>query len=242
MLKVKIIALVLVLLVIGMQIRHQYQLGQAGQPAYAAEGKLPTNGVALNIDTHGEVPGNPKAEIAKFQQLAVVLSTYSKIHDGAYPPSGTDLLKDILGNMPAYGFHNFQQVTSLFFNPDSKFADDPNARANPKGFEAFTLPQTRPDGSPKGQSKSAGLKDVEAYSDLYYHQNVKYYNGDRTISNPVGFYIVLWDSGQVAAIPYDKMLYVPSGLNEYNIAFPGEAGVPKSALTYQQLYATMKHS
>ena len=150
----------------------------AGQPVYAAEGKLAASGVVLSNDTQGEVPGNPKAEIAKFQQLARVLSAYSKIHDGAYPPSGADLLKDILGNMSAYGFHNFQQVTSLFFNPDSKSADNPSARADPKAFQAFTL--------------------------------------------------------------HNKALYVPSRPNEYSIAFPGEAGVPKTALTYQQLYPQVK--
>jgi hypothetical protein len=234
--KLKTGTAIIVLLVIVSQIGDQYALGRAGHSQGVAESKLPPNDAMLNLNAEGEVPGNPQAEVATLHKLAQALSAYRTLHGGASAPSGTQLLLDMARHLSEYGYHSFQQVTTLFFNPDAKFADDPEARAYPKSYQAFTLPQTRPDGSSKNQSKPLGTQDVEAYTNLYYHQNIKHGAGDRTTSHPAGFYLVLWASGQVEAIPYRKVYYVPDGPGDYILAFPGEAGVPKNALTYQQLY------
>ena len=239
--KLKIVAALSALLVFASQMRHQYALGHAEQSHGGAENKLPPNGAAPNRNADGEVPGNPEEEVAKLQQLGIALSAYRSLHGGTYPPSGTQLLLDMATHLSDYGYQSFQQVRTLFFNPDAKFADDPEARAYPQSYLAFTLPQTRPDGSPRDQSRRAGSQDVEAYSDLYYHQNIKHYPGDRTTSHPTGFYLVLWASGQVGKIPYNKALYVPVGPGDYALAFPGEAGLPKDVLTYQQVYPQSQH-
>ncbi len=54
--------------------------------------------------------------------------------------------------------------------------------------------------------------------------------------NPVGFYVVLWDDGSVEKIPYYQRLYVPKPNSEWVMAFPGQAGLPKNTLTYDQFY------
>jgi hypothetical protein len=59
--------------------------------------------------------------------------------------------------------------------------------------------------------------------------------------NPVGFYVVLWDDGSVERIQYDRVLRVPKTASEYTIAFPGQAGIPRSAMTYDQFTTEIAH-
>jgi hypothetical protein len=58
-------------------------------------------------------------------------------------------------------------------------------------------------------------------------------NGIR-VPHPTGFYVVLWEDGQVEKIPCEEVLWAPMGNNSYLPAFRNQAGVPKHALTQKQ--------
>ncbi len=89
----------------------------------------------------------------------------------------------------------------------------------------------RVDGENIGEMKLVGTQDVLAFSKTYYHWNIPDIASGRRLFNPVGFYQVLYDDGQVAQIPYDEALFVcepnPQGEGiRITTVFPKQAGVP----------------
>lgn len=142
----------------------------------------------------------------------------------------------------SYGFSDAREASFVLHNPDSKYADAEPARRFPKTFVPYYIPKTRPDGSAIGDPKPTGTRDVLVLTRLYYHENRRVFSGHRSTSNPVGFYIVLWDNGQVEKVSYDQVLYVPQGSyvprgsSSFTNAFPGQAGVPKNFLSYDSFY------
>jgi hypothetical protein len=66
----------------------------------------------------------------------------------------------------------------------------------------------------------------------------------RRRANPVGFYLALYDSGEVAKIAYDEVFFVyqlnPADPNEITVSpvFPKQAGVPYTSLSYEENWAT----
>ena len=100
-------------------------------------------------------------------------------------------------------------------------------------FYPYYFKDKRFDGSLAGSPKAAGTHDVIATLDLYTHFNSVHRNGE-IYTNPVGFYLVLYDDGKVAKVPYDQIRFVPVGNREYQFAYPNEAGVPNTALGYDE--------
>ncbi len=205
---------------------------------------IPPQGIAEN-DTHGKVPGDPARAIADAKRLYPLIQNYRKQHSGQYPPNASYLVKDLILHFQNYGiakgnvtgFQRFLKVRQFirsFSNPDARYSDDPSDRQHPNTIFPFFISNKRPDGSPVGGPKPPGTHDVLAYTNLYFHENVRHFRGDLTTSHPVGFFIVLWDDGSVQKIPYNQLLYVPQGYGNFGNAFPGQTGVPSNAMTYKE--------
>ena len=200
--------------------------------------RLPKNGYAEN-DTQGRVPGN----LQNGRHTLLKLNTYYQIYQrqhGSLPNTFGDMFTDLMKNPKVYGVNNLSEMDKTIANPDAKYSDNSMERTG-KLF-TFGGDAIRPDKTPKFSAKKPGTKDVLAYTTTYLHENVRQFSGERSTSNPVGFYQVLWDDGTVQDIPYDKILYVPDAANagrnrkEYGLAFPGQAGVPSNAITYDEYY------
>jgi hypothetical protein len=83
----------------------------------------------------------------------------------------------------------------------------------------------------------SGSREVLAYTSLYYHEQIRRFNGVKDTIDPVGFYIVVWNDGTVEKMPYDQVLYVkdPQTGRMYK-GFTGQAGTA-NAETFDQHYA-----
>ncbi len=248
--KLRVGILLIVLALIGYQYVRSRQPGlPPPHPRY-----IPPQGVPEEIDTHGKVPENPARELRDAKRLYSLIQIYRKRHNGEYPCSqNPDFISDLIEHAPDYGIgvgttglkraSITRDFISSFKNPDFKYADDPALRhLSPNtGMIPFFIFNKRPNGEPVGGPKQPGTQDVLAYNNLYVHQNVRYYKGDLTTSHPVGFYIVLWADGKVTEVPYNKILFYPQGFGNYKNAFPGQAGVPSDAITYDTYQKTVMH-
>jgi hypothetical protein len=193
---------------------------------------IPESGIPENpVASHGII--NPGKAIHDAKLLFAVIKTYRSRHGGQLPSNAGALVADMVEHFNEYGFATFQNASRAFSNPDSRYADNPAARARYREYFPFIINDTRPDGSKVGSINDSGKKDVHAYTSIYYHLNLRHFAGDRTSINPTGFFIILWDNGMVQKIQYKRILYVRHGINYY-YAFPGQAGVPVGAMTYAQ--------
>ena len=198
----------------------------------AAYPEIPQGGLADN-DTGGKVPGDPNNAITDLQQFYKLAQIYHS-RKGTYP--GRDLFSDINRHPNAYGVNSLKDVEPYFLNPDDKFSDSAYERKNVGKICTYMWSNKRPDGTSMEAPKTPDKRDVLAYTSAYVHENVRTFKGERTTVNPVGFYLVLWDDGQVQSLPYDQMLFVPLGKGEFAEAFPGQAGVPANALNYDEYW------
>ncbi len=52
--------------------------------------------------------------------------------------------------------------------------------------------------------------------------------------SPAGFYLVLWEDGEIARVSPDQVRYMSPRLTTYRECFPGQGGVPAQTYTYQE--------
>ena len=225
----RVTALSAIVLAIGI---HVATRSQSARNVALAGPEIPKGGVAEN-DTGGKVPGDPNNAVIDLQQFYRLAQIY-RSRKGTYP--GRDLFSDINRHPGAYGVGSLKDVEQYFLNPDDKFSDSAYERKNVGKISTYMWMNKRPDGTDVGAPKPQGKRDLLAYTSAYVHENIRTFSGQRTTVNPVGFYLVLWDDGQVQSIPYDQMLFVPLGKGEFAEAFPGQAGVPANALNYDEYY------
>ncbi len=182
----------------------------------------------------GKVLGNPENAASDFRRLYVCFNVYQKRHNGRHPGSLIDIVNDVASAKEQYGFTTMDQVAQLLANPDTRFLSDPNLRRlNPCVYE---VRDKRFNGQPVGSPRPNGQRDALTWTSLYYFENAQINWGDVNSStmNPAGFYLVLWDDGQIEKVPFSKTLWVPQGSNNWVVAFPGQAGLPKSAKTFDE--------
>lgn len=201
---------------------------------------IPLEGKVPEIDTAGKVPGDPANAIEDMKLIHSLVGIYRAKH-GGNPKTCNVLLEDIDKRPKDYGMKSQRQAAALFLNPDTRYSDLGFMRNNPNNSFPYTIYTKRLDGTPYGGPKAPGTRDISVMTDLYAHKNIRHFKGSRSTSNPVGFYIVMWDDGQVEKIPYDKELFVPlpnqgDGFKRHAFALPGQAGVPTGALTYDEFY------
>jgi hypothetical protein len=183
--------------------------------------------------TGDKVPGDPNNGVRILKFLHKAITTYRSRHEGKYPTSILEIDKDASSDLPAYGLKNEADFAVALTNPDNRYADSSITRSHPKLIALSPLLPRRLDGSMVGSPKAAGTRDVLAYTSLYVHRNVYISPQKKLASNPVGFYLVLWDDGEVTRVAYDQalMTHYESGFTE---AFRGQAGVPSNCLSYQE--------
>jgi hypothetical protein len=178
-------------------------------------------------DTGGKIPGNAALTSRSLQQLYGVIRIYRTRHLGQYPLHLHELEVEA-----SEGSVYPVNLTSLK-SSDCRFSDSTATRAEATGYP-FVLSYSRPNGTLIGSKPKDGHRDVLAYSALYARQNIRYDQQSRRYeANPIGFYLVLWDNGAVTRVPFDERLFVPNG-DSWEIAFPGQAGVPKEAKGFRE--------
>lgn len=196
-------------------------------------------------DTRGGVPGTPEKTVQCMSIMYRVIKYYRSKHNGQYPINPTVLVQDLYDNPRNYGFNNLDDVDKVIKSPDWRFSDKwvlthdgkPTTVGHPENFVPYLITDKRPDGKPISGPKMPGTRDVLMYTDMYYHVNNHWKTTHDSIQKPVGFFLVLWDDGQVQKVPYNQLQFVPNATSsDANIAFPGQAGVPKTALSYEKYY------
>ena len=211
-------------------------------PHYAISGAAGARVGLLNLvdASANKVPGDPSQGVAMAERVYNDLRVYRERHQSQLPPDGSALSKDRTQNLKAYGYPDFMAALRAYCNPDSRYADDPVARRDPAATETFLLTKRRMDGSAIGSSEQAGTRDVLAYSDTYYHENIRHHGTKGDTISPIGFYIVVWDDGEVQEVSFDRTSYVkqPDG---FMVAFPGQAGLPTDAIPFKTYWATVLH-
>lgn len=220
----RVAALAVVLLLITFQAVHQFVNSRR---------ELTGNSMP-DYDVGSTVPGNPQNEVTGLKSIYRVLNLYRKQHGGSYPINVMELLSDVRVRYTDYGLHSRLEADKLFESPDVRFSDEFQMikGATVDSIIPYEMFSVRYDGTPVGGDKKPGTRDVLAWTDTYVHQNI--HQTGVPSANPVGFYMVLWDDGTISKVPYNKILYVPAGGGNYADAFPGQAGVPNNAVTYDQ--------
>ena len=204
---------------------------------------IPPEGLATSPDTNGGVPGNPNRTIADMKRLFNEIGLYQKRHNGEYPAieDGKDIDDDRVDNFKAYGYNDPSEAIKAFHNPDMKYSDMAHGSPQPETYFPYMMWSKRPDGTRIGSPKQAGTRDVLAYTDIYYHENIRLYKGDVTTTKPVGFYLVLWEDGDVTKVPYQDVQYAPpkptgNGGATQKVVFPGQAGAPPEGVVSRAEY------
>jgi hypothetical protein len=195
-------------------------------------------GDAFPFDTSGNVPGDPKNGIERLKQIYQLINIYRMRHEGRYPTM-VELVSDSRKKPEAYNLtetDDFRAVLKPFFNPDSRFSNTGWVRESPDTVIAVILRSKRPNGKAIGSAKAPNTRDVLAWSETYLYRNFR--NNSRTLMNPVGFFLVLWDDGEVQKVPYDEAYMASGEIMQYEYAFPGQAGIPWDACeNYDEAYA-----
>ena len=171
-------------------------------------------------------PEDVAAATRHLRQIYADIGVYRRTHGGAFPATfGPNCLAaDMVVTprrygLPDRGTGNSEQAGRFFTSPGDLSV-------------AYFLHNKRPDGTLKGTAKGAGTRDVFAYTDLYVRNHPK---------GAAGFYLVLWDDGTVGKVPAGMILAVraydvigPPGATERarregekQVAFPGQAGLPR---------------
>ena len=111
-------------------------------------------------------------------------------------------------------------------------------RRNPDDIVPYEVAFPRPDGNRLGSPKLEGTKDILALTDIYAHNLQKYKNDKPSYVDASGFYLILWDDGQISEIPYDQVLYVRQEKVGYVRVFLNQAGVTsRNSLTYSEFWS-----
>jgi hypothetical protein len=219
---------------------NQFRSGRAKEPTPAPQ-KIPPEGIADN-DTHGAIPGDPAKAESSLRRIWMWTRIYASRHPDLPSPDISKLMIDLRTapaeyNLPE-GRAGIKEIFKVFTNPDSKHSDDPTLRRRADSTFVYQFRRERPDGTPRRGIRNGGANEIVAFTPIYIHKNLRTFSDGRRKSNPVGFYIVLWEDGLVERIPYNRIVWAPyQGV--FQPAFPGEAGIPKSAIPFNDLAKTV---
>jgi len=110
------------------------------------------------------------------------------------------------------------QPLSIWTLPDQKYAEEPSQRA--PDYQAIKCKTLHPKPN-----------DIALYTDIYVRQNTKYYKGDKSVSDPHGFYLVLRGSGKAERIAVGdvRMIKDPNSETGIYAVFPGESNYDVNA-------------
>ncbi|MDQ3815516.1 MAG: hypothetical protein M3347_16490 [Armatimonadota bacterium] len=202
------------------------------QPSVPADKGKGTGSESREYNTGDKVPGDPANCQRILNLIYKLINIYRTRHDGAYPSTLLDVRKDARANAKVYGFDSLEQLWQATRNPDNQYADDQFIRQSPN-LGSTIVSDKRFDGNPLGGPKPQGTRDVLAFTEIYVHRNARLSPEKKFIRNPVGFYLVLWDDGQVERVAYDQVIYAPSP-DGFSPVFRGQTGIPANCLSYEE--------
>lgn len=240
--------LLLTAALVGFQWRFrtaQTQTAQAAQKTQEQlqfadwEAKIPLRGGRALNDTGGKVLGNPHNAIEDLKRLYQLMAIYREKHNGKSPTTTMELLLAARQQPKEYGFRDKNHVEEAFLNPDTRYADNVPTRRFAHRHSPYNISDKRPDGTLAGGPKPAGTRDVIASADLYFHRNIRHFRGERSTENPVGFYLVLWEDGEIQKIPYSEQIYARAPKGKFAFGFAGQAGIAPNSLSYDEWYRNL---
>jgi hypothetical protein len=186
-------------------------------------------------DTRGRIQGEINNGFEDLIQIYKLITKYRERHHGVYPINTSELMRDALVNAKDYGFRSYTEISEILLNPDTVFLPE----TDPKVYVPYIVGNTRLDDTSFNSPKFHGARDALAYTSIYMQSNTRLLPSGRNALNPVGYYLVLWDDGQVEKIAYDQLLKVTANGKHFFTAFPGQAGVPYDALTYDEYWGLL---
>ena len=203
---------------------------------------IPPDGWCMNQRFKG-VKLNPDMLDKRLNNLYKEMELY-KSRKGSYPDGELELNKDMRENPSVYGyksgFEGYKKMAMRNQIPDMKYSDSHFRDSSGTITAPYYLIQRRPDGTNNGTPHSPRTRDVLAYSDIYFYQDSCILPNGKTNNNPTGFYMVLWDDGEVSKIPYDKVRFVyPQLAGSPAQCFPGQTGVPSTTYTQSEMLARL---
>ena len=197
------------------------------------------------------MPGNIQNGIDGLRAIYKIVTHYrAKMSGGCTMRYGSDIIKDVSEHPLEYGYANEEEASRVFHNPDAMLSDmvkEANAKSAPV---LYIMNCNRFDGTTVGDPKPTGTRDVLASTPMYVYQNRRLYQHEKMTYNPVGYYLVLWDDGEIEKIPYDKVVYTPlknpdrfgyrkTSEPRWITAYNGQAGVSPNALSYDDEWRGM---
>lgn len=189
--------------------------------------------VGSSDTTNSQRLTNPTNGIEDLKKIYQYINFYRGNHDGHYPASTSVVLIELTKLPQVKSIKDYREARAAFINPDTRYADSYSMRSDPNNFSPYVILNIRPDGNSIGGPKLPNTRDILAYTDLYVH-NITITKDEKELTVSSGFYLVLWDDGDVDKIPYDLAYYTSSGAN-LTLSFPGQAGVPADTVTFNEL-------
>lgn len=151
------------------------------------------------------------------------------------------LAKGIKSNLDIFGFKNRMAVDLSFRNHDTIFADESYKEDPEVIIPPFVICDTRPDGTKIESSMPSEKRNVLAFSKIYFYHDSTVFPDGKTTQNPTGFYLVLWEDGEVTKVPHDKVRFVhPQRTGSYAECFPGQEGIPANMYTNAERWKKAK--
>jgi len=179
------------------------------------------------------LPGNTANGVQDLKSIYELIGKYRIRKQGDYPATMSNLIEDIVVNLENYGLHEDLDLRDKLSNPDVQYSDNPAERRSPRVVVPYVINGRRPDGTEVGTPKPIGTRDVLCYTDLYVYRGERA-NTSRQFYNPRGYYLVLWDDGQVEKVPFDRSLNVVVAGTFYDASFIGQPGMPPNIVTYEE--------
>lgn len=184
---------------------------------------------------------NPDRVIWRLKGLYKEMELY-KSRKGAYPNRETALLDDMEENPVAYGYKSgldgIKEMRERNRTPDMQYADSHFSTPHGVISTPFYMIQKRPDGTKNGTPHPVGTRDVLAYSDIYYFRDWCIKADGTSTQNPTGFYVVLWEGGEVTKVPFDQVRFAyPQRAGAPSECFPRQAGIPATTYTEAEMWA-----
>lgn len=193
-------------------------------------------------DMRGKPIGNPEKTIADMHLMHQKMLIFRRLH-GKMPKGFKELSDDLESNHKAYGVSDPVTAFNMFKNPDMKNHDMWFEFPNPVDVIAYTSYKSRPDGTPLGTSPSVGTRDVFTFTDMYFHRNAGLMPDNTWKEEHTGFYLVLWEDGEVEKVTPEKVRFVYPTLAGPPECFPGQAGLPEKTYNYTEFWTlAMKNS
>ncbi len=112
------------------------------------------------------------------------------------PEAGMRQLQQLMDALRANNWNPVKVPRSLLTLPDGRFAENPAFRDRPNiVFPSMPTPEKyKKDQVPE-------FEPIAFYTEVYARFNRSYYKGDRSQSQPTGYFIVGWKDGRIEKVP-----------------------------------------